>query len=470
MTSDKVRFAETARNSEASARVGDLGAPIDRSAQRSSEIDLTAMESSDDVAPIAAIRAALADGLERRLSEIDADVWAAIRSQVPAYNLLSQDPGDAEDLRESVRVIARVFVELVRADRPFSADELTVMRELGMRRAEAGFVEDDIRHAAHAALKTSLRHLLTEIEALDRPRASTRIYAVLSEQLHDHINEFVHATTLGIRDVQERRADETIEVTGQILDGTIADPAEIQQTTATVGDPLTAPCTLFVVAPARMDRPNALTGPVLQFTRDRSGLLRGPIRSRPVPHVAAVALNDGRANTGEVLRRATALAASSGLLVVSEHITALTDLAPTYQWIRELLGVPVSDRPHGLLEIEDLTPHWIADRIPPGPDFLFVQRTLGPLLASDTDTRERVLRVARAYLAADGSTKEAAEALEVHRKTIERGLADFESLTGRSLREPTQQLGVQLALRLIELPRATLPPPGAPVWNGEPAR
>lgn len=465
MTSDKARSAET--TPEPPARVGDLEAWLERPTERSSVIDLSATESSDEAAPIAEMRTALANGLEQRLSEIDADVWAAIRSQVPAYNLLRRDPGDAEDLRESVRVIARVFVELVRTDRPFSTEELTVMRELGMRRAEAGFVVDDVRRAAHAALKAGLRHLLAEIEALDRSRASTRIYAVLSERLHDHVNEFVHATTLGIRDVEERRADETIEVIGQILDGTIATPAGIQKATATIGDPLTAPCTLFVVAPSRMDRPSPLTGPLLQFTRDRSGLLRGPIRSKPVPHVAALVPNDGRASADEVLHRATALATESDLVVVTEHVTMLSDLAPTYQWIRELLGVPLARRPHGLIEIEDLTPHWIADRIPPGADFLFARRTLGPLLACDTGTRERVLRVARAYLAAEASTQQAAETLEVHRKTIERGLADFETLTGRSLREPTQQLGVQLALRLIELPRTTLPPPGDPTWKGD---
>lgn len=476
MTSKQTRTrkptpAEATRRSSRSTGKGGAERPGSASTEPPAEIDLTLEEEEGAGSTLGQFRAEVADALEERVGEVEEGVWAAIRRQVPAYSALARDPTTAEEVRASVGAIVRVFVDLVREARSFSDDEFALMRDVGRRRAEQGLTADHLHRAAHVALKVGLRHLRADVRALGVTDATFDAAGAIAESLHDYVNEFTSAAGTGVREVQERRAndraDERAEVVSQILDGAHGDPRAIQDATAALGHPLTAPCTLLLVSPSRVDGPRSLAGPMSILLRDQDAL-RSPVRLVPIPHAVAITSHDGRGSVSDLLRQAHEVATASDLVVVVDHIVNLSELAATYQWVCELLAVPVGFRSPGVTEIEDLAPHWLIGDLPAGVDFLFAQRIVGPLLACrDDKIRDRAMRAIRHYFAADGSIEDTAEALSVDRRTAERHLKEFEELTGRSVRAPSQQLLIQHALHLLEL-KGTFPDPGDAAWAREP--
>jgi len=63
----------------------------------------------------------------------------------------------------------------------------------------------------------------------------------------------------------------------------------------------------------------------------------------------------------------------------------------------------------------------------------------------------------RAWLAAGCSTAAAADALVVHRNTVNYRLGRIEQLTGRSLRDSRVRLELELALTIREIVQADVP-------------
>jgi purine catabolism regulator len=68
-----------------------------------------------------------------------------------------------------------------------------------------------------------------------------------------------------------------------------------------------------------------------------------------------------------------------------------------------------------------------------------------------------LLATLQAWLSAGCSTAAAADALVVHRNTVTYRLSRIEQLTGRSLRDSSVRLELQLALTIREILRAGAP-------------
>lgn len=420
------------------------------------------------------VRVEVAEALERRIDEVEADVWTAIRNQVPAYRAVASEPGTGDDIRASVGAVVRVFIDLIRQARSLSADEFAFMRTVGMRRAEQGLGIDDIDRAANTALRVGLRHLRTELKALGVTTATFDVAGEIADTLYDYISDFKEAAGDGIHEIWKRhvhdRAEERAEVIGQILDGALIDERSIREATAAFGHGLETPFTLLVVAPAGSDGPRSLTGPMSVLLRSQRRVLRGPVRSVPIPHATAIAHRDGHGPAGGFLREADEVASAWSLIIVAEPISHLDELPATYQWMCQLLATTIACSEPGTATIDELTPHWLVSGLPTDSGFLFARRILGSLLTCDEALRARLLRTVRSFLAGDGSIKDTAERLEIDRRTVERHLAEFEDLTGASVRAPTQLLLVQYALHLLDVRGHSFPPPGNDAWERKPPR
>lgn len=411
------------------------------------------------------IRSRVTDAIEGRLDQAEHDIWEAVLANVPAYRILALDTATADEVRSSVRALVRVFVGCVREARPLTADELAVMHAVGARRASQGLAPDDLRDAAQVALKVGLRHLHDDIKTLGNNHLTYDAAREIADVLDDFVNAFAEVATRSSRADRHQegdgRANERATLLDQILDGAITGDLALKDAGAVVGPALDTPCTLIVMT-CRKDTPRSLEGPMALLARGPGTLLRGPERFEPLPHVVGVASGS---TPGELSRRAREVATACDVLVFAERVTALPGLASTYHWACELLSVPLGPWAAGITELDEVVPYWLVSKIPAGADLHFVKQTIGPLLASDQAAHGRTLQAARAYLAAEGSIEGAAAALGVDRRTVHRYIARFESLTGRSLRQPSQLLRVQHALHLLDLRGATLPPPGDPAWN-----
>jgi sugar diacid utilization regulator len=82
---------------------------------------------------------------------------------------------------------------------------------------------------------------------------------------------------------------------------------------------------------------------------------------------------------------------------------------------------------------------------------LFARRHLGPLLAYDTEHGTGLMRTLETYLATGGSTRRAAELLNVHHRTVSYRLQRVEDLTGLHLDDQDDRLHVQLAAKILAL-------------------
>ncbi|EXG82865.1 PucR family transcriptional regulator [Cryptosporangium arvum] len=91
----------------------------------------------------------------------------------------------------------------------------------------------------------------------------------------------------------------------------------------------------------------------------------------------------------------------------------------------------------------------IADN--PGTADDLARRVPGGLLELPADDRDALLRTARAWFDADGSTTRAAAAMFCHRNTVRYRLSRVEALTGRSVDRPREAAELLFALEAVAL-------------------
>src|SRR5713101_76863 len=132
------------------------------------------------------------------------------------------------------------------------------------------------------------------------------------------------------------------------------------------------------------------------------------------------------------------------------------------QRLEELLaaaGLGIQERPQGVrheafrehrvLGEDEVIPHLVLAQNPMLAE-RFVAHPLGPLLDSKTRSREQLLQTLEAYLA-NGSVKDAAAALNLHRHTVLYRLDKLRELLGGDFDVPASRLRLQLALDLRKL-------------------
>ena len=97
--------------------------------------------------------------------------------------------------------------------------------------------------------------------------------------------------------------------------------------------------------------------------------------------------------------------------------------------------------------------HPLAVLLAGAPDhaLALARAVLAPVLDLPADDREVLLRTARTWLAAEGSSSAAAGQLHLHRNTVRYRLRRLEELTGRDLAKPADAAEVYVALECVRI-------------------
>jgi sugar diacid utilization regulator len=135
---------------------------------------------------------------------------------------------------------------------------------------------------------------------------------------------------------------------------------------------------------------------------------------------------------------------------IGGYHAGLRGIAGSYLEAQQAIEVGRKLRPDAVVHGHDeLIPQLVLAQNPRLAE-RFVVHSLGPLLEAKTRNREQLLETLHAYLA-EGSVKDAAAALKLHRHTVLYRLDKLRDLLGTELDTPASRLRLQLALDLRKL-------------------
>jgi purine catabolism regulator len=135
---------------------------------------------------------------------------------------------------------------------------------------------------------------------------------------------------------------------------------------------------------------------------------------------------------------------------IGGYHAGLRGIAGSYLEAQQAIEVGRKLRPEAVAHRHDeLIPQLVLAQNPRLAE-RFVVHSLGPLLDAKTRNREQLLETLQAYVA-EGSVKDAAAALKLHRHTVLYRLDKLRELLGADLDTPASRLRLQLALDLRKL-------------------
>lgn len=267
------------------------------------------------------------------------------------------------------------------------------------------------------------------------------------------------------------RREVELHVLDEVLDGALRSEATLLQQARRLGHDLNA---LHAAVVLRLDQPNAGV-PVRAQGRDERWEVLGEALARAAGGTAPRVLWRVRNNCAEILWPAASLAeALRAATTIRDDLSALAALgkdSSAATLVSVGVGVPqggiealrrshqqakhalaLGRRLHGpgrLTSFDDLGVYrliYAAEQLPE-LDALY-EETLGSLLRYDREHNADLLRTLAAFFAANGSPKEAAERLQVHRNTVLYRLDRVRDITGFDLDDASLRLRMHLALHI----------------------
>ncbi len=265
------------------------------------------------------------------------------------------------------------------------------------------------------------------------------------------------------------RREVELHVLDEVLDGALRSEATLLQQARRLGHDLTARHVAFV---ARFDQATG-SGPVRAGGRDERWDVLGETLTRVAGVRGARPLWRVRHNAAEIVWPATTAAEAAriaasvrdelGLLAGNRNGAAtvvsmgvgvpregIAGIRRSHQESRQALAL--GRRLHGpghLTRFDDLGVYrliFAAENLPELRDLY--EEALGPLMAYDRDNNADLIRTLAAFFAANGSPKEAAERLQVHRNTVLYRLDRVRDITGYDLEDANLRLRLHLALHV----------------------
>jgi sugar diacid utilization regulator len=265
------------------------------------------------------------------------------------------------------------------------------------------------------------------------------------------------------------RREVELHVLDEVLDGALRSEATLLQQARRLGHDLDASHVALVL---RLDRPPG-SGPVRAGGRDERWEALGDAVGRTTRSRSAQGLWRVRHNNAEVAwptalvadAVAAAVAVCDDLVaqlggsrgappLVSVGVgTARQGIAGIRQSHKEAKQALSLGRrlhgPGGLTRFDALGVHRLIFAAEALPELRSLyQETLAPLLAYDREHNGDLLGTLAAFFAANGSPKEAAERLQVHRNTVLYRLDRVRSITGYDLEDADVRLRLHLALQI----------------------
>lgn len=129
-----------------------------------------------------------------------------------------------------------------------------------------------------------------------------------------------------------------------------------------------------------------------------------------------------------------------------------SSLADTTRFVRAA-DLALSCLPPSSAGVAHFDDHPVGLLVAGSPDLAahLAQVVLGPILELEADERDLLLETLQAWIVAGGSTTEASAALFCHRNTVRNRLQRIETLTGRSLSDPSAIAEICLAVKAVQI-------------------
>jgi hypothetical protein len=345
-----------------------------------------------------------------------------------------------EDLWQSCRRnLEHILTQLAGDPRPgVEAAEAT-----GRRRAEQGVPLPAILHAYRIGGRFVWDMLLAHAEDNDTARnellrAAADVWAIID----DYSEALIEAYRETVAEQAGHNAQVRNAVLSGLLDGELEDGSRLWESAAMLHLPHHG---TFVVAAAETPRAGDEALPGVETTLRRHTVVSA-WRLDAELQVGVIAVSSP-ISVAKVCEYLVPLA--RGRVGVSEPYTSLDQSAAALRQAR----VAYAAATPGTCALIRYEQHPIAVMLASVPALgsTVARAVLGPVLALAAPDRDALLETLRAWFAEKGSASGAAARLHMHRNTVHYRLRRLESLTGRSIKHPTDVGELHLALESIRI-------------------
>ena len=424
--------------------------------------------------PASPFVAGLAHQLELEKSEIAAEIVEGIRREIPEYAAL-RDPLRLAELVVAGEVMISVFARILRGEPGLSADEWEFVRQLGRKRAREGFPLSAMVAAFHLAMNVGWEYTARRLPIPDTsPEDANAVLGVALQLLH-----FIGEMTRTVSDAYLADApwhNLTTEKSSRVLvadflSGAFLSEEDLGGRAARFRSDLRQSHAIVLIA-GRIADPSVgedgggrTEGPWVDAGEDLihslPDALPAAVVPTPVPHATVLVPAVSSARWAELLRRCEEIRVKHGVTVLAvPPVAGAVAIFESYMDARESLNLArkVLQGQERVASVDDLRIYRVLqgrteDRR------LFVRSTLGPVLELKERRRRLLVDALEAWFAAEGRVDDAARSLFVHPNTLRYRLRRLEDLTGLSLRTPSHQVRLDLALHLLRLQDDAPPPP-----------
>jgi sugar diacid utilization regulator len=406
---------------------------------------------------VAALVAAVVDGLEERTDAMVEAMLDAVRSDVPEYRAPLADPAMVKGIEDAMRRTVQMVLRLWREGRTLSPGDRVVMGMIGTQRAEQAVPLDSLLASLRVARSVGWSHAVEVAgRVVDEPRMVT-VLGEMASLLFDIVDAIADAMTSGYERVSDQRTKARERTRSQVFDdllsGVFDDEDEIIVRARTFGFDLRRPHGLILLTAARIDQDRAaLRSAVTALLPSIGNAAEVAMTGDVAPHVVLV-VPAGAGTWADVVEATTRVSRTHRVTaVVSPPIAGARAIAGAYRRARELLplAVTVFRRPH-VIEADDLIVYQIlrGSRAEDREDFL--QRTLGPILHLPEVQRAPLLETLDALHEGSGHTETAAAMLGVHTNTVRYRIGRIHHLTGLRYDHPPDRFKLEVATILLRM-------------------
>ncbi|WP_306319724.1 MULTISPECIES: CdaR family transcriptional regulator [unclassified Streptomyces] len=388
-------------------------------------------------APFRNFPAELDDQLRPFLGDLTEEVVRAIRTEIAEY-ARPMDDTYMHVVHRGVEQALEGFLARVADSETDWEDVKATYQRIGRGEADEGRSLDSFQAALRLGARVTWRRV-TELVQADR--LPPNVLVAFGEAMFLHLDEMAAATTAGYTEARLHTAGELQQRRSRLIDLLTADP------------PVSPEAIADLAHTAQWPVPREIAVVV----SDDHGAGEG---SRPIVPPEFLARFDGQPGIVVVPdpegpgRERAISGALRGLRAALGPTVALDAGARSLRWARDALDLARRGTlPHtGLVRCTDHLSTLLLFR---DEDLVaeLARRHLGPLDTIRPPHRERLAETLLCWLSCARNASEVAQRLAVHPQTVRYRLRQLEEVFGDSLRDPSTQFEMQVALRATHLRR-----------------
>ena len=400
-------------------------------------------------------------------SSIAAAIFEGLCQEIPEYCAI-RDPLRRAELLMTCEHMISVFARILRSEPSMTPQEWEFVEQLGRRRAEQGFPLAAVVSAFHVGMNVGWEYMARRLEpnAVSPDDANT-VMGVALQLLH-FIGELTrtfsdaYLTVAPSRGLSEETTSDVL--VADFLSGAFLSNEELGLRASKFRGELKRAHAIVLIAGRVTDPPVPATegdgpveGPWVDAGQELIKLVEDALPvavvATPVPHAVVLVSAMRPSEWPELLRICEDLRVRHGVTILAvPPVAGAVAIYQSYIDARDSLRLAgkVLQGQERVASVDDLQIYRVLqgrteDRR------LFVRGALGPVLDLKESRRRSLMDALDAWFLTDGSFEQAARRLFVHPNTLRYRLRRVEELTGLSLRVPSHQVRLDLALHLLRL-------------------